>query len=185
MTLDWTAHLLDQLTFHWEHGVRPRLVGLTDEEYRWEPVAGAWSVRPRAEAVTRDALGRGAFVLDHARGEPDPAPFTTIAWRLAHVTIGVFGERNHSHFDGPPTTYATAEYAADADTALAQLDAAYAWWVRGVSGLDVEALARPVGPAEGPFAEAPYLDLVLHIHREAIHHLAEVCLLRDLYAAQR
>ena len=25
-------------------------------------------------------------------------------------------------------------------------------------------------------------DLVLHIHRELIHHLAEVCLLRDLYA---
>jgi hypothetical protein len=24
--------------------------------------------------------------------------------------------------------------------------------------------------------------LVLHIHREAIHHLAEVALLRDLYA---
>jgi hypothetical protein len=24
-------------------------------------------------------------------------------------------------------------------------------------------------------------DLVLHIHRELIHHLSEVCLLRDLY----
>jgi hypothetical protein len=24
-------------------------------------------------------------------------------------------------------------------------------------------------------------DLVLHIHREPIHHLSEVCLLRDLY----
>ena len=42
-------------------------------------------------------------------------------------------------------------------------------------------LARPVGEAEGPFAEHPYAELVLHINREAIHHLAEVLLLRDLY----
>jgi hypothetical protein len=27
-------------------------------------------------------------------------------------------------------------------------------------------------------------DLVLHIHREMIHHLAEIALLRDLYAAR-
>jgi len=42
--------------------------------------------------------------------------------------------------------------------------------------------ARPCGPAEGPFADLPMAALILHIHREAIHHLAEVALLRDLYA---
>jgi hypothetical protein len=41
-----------------------------------------------------------------------------------------------------------------------------------------------VGPAEGPFAEHPYAELVLHINREAIHHSAEVLLLRDLYRNQ-
>ncbi|MEZ4728248.1 MAG: hypothetical protein R3E79_14035 [Caldilineaceae bacterium] len=30
--------------------VRDRLNGLTDAEYFWEPVAGCWSVRRRAEA---------------------------------------------------------------------------------------------------------------------------------------
>jgi hypothetical protein len=54
---------------------------------------------------------------------------------------------------------------------------------RGVRSLDEAALARPVGPAEGPFAELPYAALVLHIHREAIHHLAEIALLRDLHRA--
>ena len=44
-----------------------------------------------------------------------------------------------------------------------------------------EGLARPCGPAEGFFAEAPLSDLVLHINRELIHHGAEICLLRDLY----
>jgi hypothetical protein len=32
-----------------------------------------------------------------------------------------------------------------------------------------------------PFPEAPIADLVLHIHRELIHHLSEVCVPSDLY----
>ncbi len=65
----------------------------------------------------------------------------------------------------------------------AQLDAAYAGWVAGVRGLDEAELAEPVGPSEGPYASLPYAALILHINREAIHHLAEVALLRDLYRA--
>ena len=61
------------------------------------------------------------------------------------------------------------------------LDNVYAAWVKGVAGLDDRALGTPVGAAEGPFAAYPFVDLVLHIHREAIHHLAEIALLRDLY----
>ncbi len=41
-------------------------------------------------------------------------------------------------------------------------------------------LRVPVGAKE-PFPEVPMADLVLHIHRELIHYLSEVCLLRDLY----
>jgi len=70
-----------------------------------------------------------------------------------------------------------------AASALASLDDAYGRWVAGVRSLDAEGLARPVGPAEGPFASSPYADLVLHINREAIHHMAEVLVLRDLYRA--
>jgi len=40
--------------------------------------------------------------------------------------------------------------------------------------------AAPTGPPE-PFPDAPFADLVLHIHRESIPHGAEVSLLRDLY----
>jgi hypothetical protein len=50
-----------------------------------------------------------------------------------------------------------------------------------VRGLDADGLARPCGPAEGPFAEYPMASLVLHINREVIHHGAEISLLRDLY----
>jgi hypothetical protein len=50
-----------------------------------------------------------------------------------------------------------------------------------VRALGEEGLAEPCGPSEGPWADAPKADLVLHIHREVIHHGAEIALLRDLY----
>ncbi|MDX6418075.1 MAG: hypothetical protein QOG28_2695, partial [Trebonia sp.] len=72
----------------------------------------------------------------------------------------------------------------DAVTALARLDEVYAAWIAGVRGLGAEGLARPCGPAEGPYAEVPMASLVLHINREALHHGAEVALLRDLFRWQ-
>jgi hypothetical protein len=51
-----------------------------------------------------------------------------------------------------------------------------------VLALDADGLARPVGVAEGPWHAHPMASLVFHINREAIHHLAEIALLRDLYA---
>ena len=68
-----------------------------------------------------------------------------------------------------------------AEGGLALLDHWYAAWRDGVRGLDAAGLAAPCGPAEGPYAEHPMAALVLHINREAIHHGAEVTLLRDLY----
>ncbi|HEY8523764.1 MAG TPA: DinB family protein [Acidimicrobiales bacterium] len=180
--MDWNAELLAQLTEHWELQARPRLEGLTDDEYRWEPVPGAWNVRPRHQAETAQAAGAGDLVIDWEYPTPEPAPVTTIAWRLGHVIVGVLGTRNAAHFGGPPVDYATTDWPGTAAGALALLDDAYGRWMAGVRGLDADRLAQPVGPAEGPYADRSYATLVLHIHREVIHHLAEVALLRDLYA---
>lgn len=179
---DWHALAIEQLTWHWENHARPRLDGLSDEEYLWEPVAGAWSVRPAGTAATTQAIGSGDWEIDFALPEPRPAPVTTIAWRLGHLIVGVFGARAASHFGFRPYAYNTWDYAGTAQGALAQLDETYAAWLAGVRGLDSGALARAVGEAEGPFAEHPMAELVLHINREAIHHLAEIALLRDLWA---
>lgn len=180
-TMDCNRELREQLTFHWEHFLRPRMEGLTDDEYFWEPVEGTWSVRPRGSAATPPGAGGGDLVIDFAFPEPDPPPVTTIAWRLAHLIVGVFGMRVHSHFDGPAIDYVTHQYAGTAAGALAQLDDGYRRWVDGVAGLGTDGLSRPCGPAEGPYADAPLGTLVLHIHREVIHHGAEIALLRDLY----
>ena len=180
-TIDWTAELLAQLEWHWRGQLRPRLEGLTDDEYLWEPAQPAWNVHPRSDDAQP---GTGPFTVDFAFPEPDPPPVTTIAWRLAHVIVGVLGMRSASHFGGPPTDYQTFAYAGAAAAALAQLDDAYARWTDGVRGLDAAGLAAPCGSAEGPYAELPMAALVLHIHREVIHHGAEVALLRDLHRAR-
>jgi hypothetical protein len=164
-----TSHLTFQLDFHWSQQLRPRLDGLTDDEYFWEPVPDCWTVHPDGS-------------VDFTYPEPQPAPVTTIAWRLAHIIVGVLGARVHSHFGGPPADYQTWNYARDAATALQQLDDAYAAWSSGVAKLSPADLDEPCGPAEGKWGELPMIDLVLHINREVIHHGAEIALLRDLYA---
>lgn len=182
--MDWNAQLLEQLTFHWNGFVRPHLDGLTDDEYLWEPVPDMWSIRPRAQARTEQAAGAGNLVIDFEYPEPHPVPATTIAWRIGHLLVGVLGARNANHFGGPQIDYASAVWPSSAGEALACLDREYDAWVRGVEQLGDDRLADAVGPAEGPYAASPYAVLVLHIHREVIHHSAEILLLRDLYRWQ-
>ncbi len=166
---DWTTQLADQLDYHWTNQLRPRLDGLTDEEYFWQPVPDCWTVHPDGS-------------IDFTYPAPQPDPFTTIAWRLAHVIVGVFAMRNYSHFGGQEASYETWQYATDPATALRQLDEQYRNWIAGVRALSDDELRRPCGPAEGPYAEHPLIELVLHINREVIHHGAEIACIRDLYA---
>lgn len=184
LEIDWNAELLKQLEEHWDNQLRPRLDGLTDDEYFWEPVPGCWSVRPRAEATSSLAMGAGELVMDFAIPAPQPEPVTTIAWRLGHVTLGIFAWRNASHFGGPAVDWGSWEYAGTAAAALSQLDEQHAAWIKGVRDLGADGLTRPSGPAEGPYAHYSMAAIVLHIHREVIHHGAEISLLRDLYRAK-
>nr|NLD41583.1 DinB family protein [Actinomycetales bacterium] len=184
MAFDLVHEIHEQLDWHWRTQARPRLDGLIDDEYFWEPTPGSWSVRPHDAAAPSTAtmrLGSG-WLMDFTHAEPAPPPVTTIAWRMAHLIVGVFGPRAESHFGAPPADYQTWKFAPTAEGALAQLDETYADWMAGVRGLTPEALGKAVGPAEGPWFDTPMIGLVLHISREGIHHMAEIALLRDLWA---
>ena len=110
---------------------------------------------------------------------------TTIAWRLAHLIVGL-AEMNGTHFGGRPTSVSTYSYPGTADDALRQLDETHEEWVAGVRRLGEAGLAQPQGPTSPPeFADAPVARLVLYTNLEVIHHGAEICLLRDLYLRMR
>jgi hypothetical protein len=181
MDMDWNLEVVDQLESHWQRQLRPRLGGLTDHEYFWQPVPNCWTVSRRGDSSAPLSLGAGEFTLDFGRQPRDPEPVTTIAWRLAHLIVG-FAETNATHFGGPAANVATFSYAGTADEALRQLDHEHRIWVEGVRGLGTEGLARPQGPKYPPeFADAPMAKLILYTNVEVIHHGAEICLLRDLY----
>jgi len=184
MDIDWSKELAEQLDWHWQNHLRPRLDGLTDEEYFWEPVPGCWTLRTRGTPTQTTTVGTGDYLFEFVHPEPEVPPVTTIAWRLAHVIVGVFATRNASHFGGPPASWREFCYADTATEALAQLDDAYAIWIKAVRGLGTDGLIRRCGPAEGPYADSSIAELVLHINREALHHGAEIALLRDLYRAK-
>lgn len=140
-----------------------------------------WGVRPRADA--RSALPQGAadVVMDYDLDPPAPTPMTTVAWLLADIAV-VFGERAANHFGEGGVTHGTTDWPLDVDGMLALVDHGHDLSVAGVASLGPADLARPCGPAEGPYAAEPLANLVLHINREILHHGAEVALLMDLYA---
>jgi len=174
MTVDWTRELSGQFDLQWNLAHGPSLETLTDEEYLWEPVPGCWSIRPTGPG------GCGEF--EQAWPDPEPAPVTTIAWRLSHLAVGVFGLRASRHFGDGSLTHENADRPLTAKEGVAYFTEQALQWRLHVERLDEEGLARPVGEPEA-YLDAPMASLVLHVNREALHHLAEVSLLRDLYRA--
>jgi uncharacterized damage-inducible protein DinB len=153
---------------------RGRLEGLTDQELLWEPVAGCWSVRQQ---------GWGNWVLDGEQGT-DPAPVTTIAWRLTHLACHVLGGFATWLRDGGMPYEGDPEVPHTAATALAALDRNWQRWRDGMEQVDEARWRTPIGEAFGEHGDASTADLVLHVLDEFVHHAAEVSLLRDLFAAR-
>lgn len=150
------VQLAEQLAWHWRNQVRERLAGLSDEEYFWEPAEPSWSLRPRGRSDAPVQGGSGELVIEFAFAEPDPAPFTTIAWRLGHVLVGVLGTRNATHFGHEPTDYFGYDYPVTAAEALARLERELRRWVAGVAVLTDDQLWQPVGESEGGLGGSPH-----------------------------
>lgn len=179
---DRVGLLLDQLETSRDL-TRARLDGLSDEEYLWEPVPGAWSVRRRGESVTAGAYGPGEWLLDFDRGDPDPAPVTTIAWRIGHVAWCLAGrwEWTFGGRERPPEEI--LDFSPSAAPALDQLWSLTDKWLASVAAMTDEQLDKP-GFGQYPYGldpRLPFIGIVWWTNREYIHHLAEVALLRDLW----
>jgi len=179
MNIDWGTEVIDQLESHWRDQLRPRLEGLTDDEYFWQPVADCWTISRRGASSAPISFGAGAFTMDYCEPPHEREPVTTIAWRLAHLIVG-FASTNGKRFGRPPADEASFSYAGSAREALQQLDDEYEIWVEGVRTMGTAGLAQPQGDPPA-FAHAPLAKKMLYANVEVIHHGAEICLLRDLY----
>jgi hypothetical protein len=155
--------------------LRDRLQGLTDEEYFWEPVPDCWTVRP-ADGVWR---------ADEAVFPPEPAPFTTIAWRLSHIIDLLSAERNATWIGVPPEPVPYDDAPGTADEARQRLEKAYELFRGYVEAVDEETLGDTMGPIAGPYADSSRESFILHELDELIHHGAEVGTVRDLFRATR
>ncbi|RHA39655.1 DinB family protein [Cellulomonas rhizosphaerae] len=153
------------------HRLDARLAGLSDDEYLWEPVGGAWTVRAADEG----------WLVDWEDPEPDPAPVTTIAWRLWHLGSDCLADYLRASDVPRPVAVTGRAWHGTAAPALADLRAAAAAFRATMAALGENGIWAPMGPDWGPFGEEPWAALVVHATDELAHHGAEIALLRDLY----
>lgn len=150
--------LLADTDLMWQ-AVLTTIDGLTTEEFFWEPVAGCWSLR---------AAPGGGYVQDWMPAPPVP-PFTTIAWRLAHI-----GQSLASHaarvFGQGSFSYDTYRPAGSVEGERAFLEASFASWRAGIehSGADLD---------------ARLVSEVLSFNHHHLGHAKEIDTIRQLFRA--
>ena len=176
-----------QIDWWWKALFRRRLDGLTDEELWWEPAPDCWTLH---------ADDTGAYRYEwppQSQGDEVP-PFTTIAWRLCHVSLsGLWPWSRQLAGDAEARAkVADQAFPPTADAAVALVDECWQRWRDEVRRLTDDDLWTPIGetalgtdaPVMKLGASDPLLHHLLHQQRELIHHGAEVSLLRDLYRSR-
>jgi hypothetical protein len=156
--------------------------GMTDAEYLWEPVSGCWSVRRRPDITTSRGFGAGEWQLEQENDPGDPAPFTTLAWRLTHLAMWMtiradytVGTKAMTWNDFVVPHTAQAEIAA-----TEQAGAAWRGTMDGVTDAELDQIGRSSNPW-GLDPQLPYIAIAWWVNQELLHHAAEIALLRDLY----
>ncbi|MEV6212911.1 DinB family protein [Kitasatospora sp. NPDC051914] len=171
------------------NGTNVEVTPMTDEEYFWEPVPGCLSVRRRSDGPGPQAeflTGAGDWGRDALAEPPSPAPFTTIAWRLSHLTELLVLRAEYT-VGGRTLTRDEHPVAGDAVGAVAAFGTAVKAWREALVGADDAALDT-VGHSSYPYGsdpEEPFLEIVWWVNQELLHHGAEIALLRDLHRAHR
>ena len=175
--MDVGHEILDQLEWHWSNHLRPRLDGLTDDEWLWEPVDGCWTVHPQPD---------GTATIDFAFPEPTPPPVTTIAWRLGHIACGIFAVRASAHFGDGSVTLRDLPVAVDRRRCAAPGRRGPRRLGRRPPLPRRRRLGGAVRPRRGPVRRLPDgRPRPCTSTVRSIHHGAEVLLLRDLYRHRR
>ena len=175
--------LLNQFVFARDR-LLARVAGMTDAEYLREPVPGCWSIRPRGDIPADRAYGGGPWVVEFTRPEPDPPPFTTLAWRLCHLASGMLQRADYT-VGAHAMTRADYVVPATAVDGIASLTTACAAWhdvLTVTTDADLDQIGRCQFP-QGLDPTVPFWQTIWWVNQELLHHGAEIALLRDLYRA--
>ena len=175
---------------------------LSDDELFWEPVAGSWGVRRRAECQTPTPFGDGDWVVDFdtdlvmaaIRGNAIE-PLTTIGWLMWH--IGSVPERlaQLDFLGGSKTTDTgwTSPYLTDHrvfTTAADAVDSMQAGWrllqrsLEAASDDELEQPTRGYSYSHQPGPPTYGAAVIAGALSEVSHHGSQICTLRDLYRAR-
>ena len=147
-----------------------RLDGLTVDEYLWEPAPNAWSVR---------TANGGAVLVDGAGDRDiDPAPVTTIAWRLWHIAIDCLDDYTR-RFAGDDSD-ASAEWTLDPAEAVQIMKMK---WQNYRSVIEELNWWDELGDSWEHWSRHNVADMAMHASNELVHHGAEIGVLRDIYRA--
>jgi hypothetical protein len=153
--------------------LRPRLEGLTDEEFFWEPVPGCWTVHPNES---------DRWIVDYELPDPEPPPFTTIGWRLVHVAT--CKEMYHEYAFGPGRlTWDELEIPHTVADAIIRLEEGHARLRTALDSLtdaDLEEMRLTNWGDAWPTWRI-FWAMISH----DLHHGAEIGCLRDLYRTLR
>ena len=150
--------------------LRARVEGLGDDEFFWEPVPECWTVRRGAD---------GRWAVDYPEPpHPDPAPFTTIGWRLVHLAECKVMYHEYA-FGAAKLTFPEIDSAHTARAAVEQLEAGHAMLVGDLASLDDAGLEREVLTNWGD--RWPARRIFWTMIRHDLHHGGEIGALRDLF----
>jgi hypothetical protein len=171
--------------------VREIVDGLTDDEFFWEPVADAWSIRkfggaptsPFAQYLAAEGGGRDWFSDEAWDGsrflDLEPPPFTTIGWRLVHM--GSCKIMYHEHaFGQRRDMWAELTSIHTAKEAIQQYDEGHRLLMQALASLDDAALD---GTSQTNWGEQwPTWRIFWHMLKHDLQHGAEIGAVRDMYA---
>jgi hypothetical protein len=149
--------------------LRSLVSGLSDAEFFWEPAPNCWRIFQ---------TDQGAWTYDYDIPPPQPAPLTTIGWRLVHIASCKI--IYHEYAFGPgKLTFPELVIPHTAADAIAWLEQGHAQLASALSECTDAALEQPARANWGELMPTWRIFWILISHD--IQHGAEIGCLRDLY----
>lgn len=187
---DWEAPEVDEIPLPIGYALRPgcqsiewlsfamneawnslidQLDGLSDHEFFWTPVPKCWTVHQDVD---------GIWLVDYALPEPDPSPFTTIAWKIAHLASCKIMYHNHA-FAAGDLSWEELDIPHTAADAIDWLKDGHARLKSALAGLE-DADLEPMRMTNWG-EELPTWRIFWVMIAHDLQHGAEIGCLRDLY----